>query len=889
MLVCAPPPHAWLLYHGGGFESTEGGRETWFASRRSWLLPLRRGGPEPDPEDPPPAWFALNTSVAAEQRDAVERVLDSEEQRARMLPDGRLIVVAQQSVVELWPPLTGDADAVLARSYVWRARLLRFVDEYEDQSVTPLNETHAIVFGGTGDFDAASGGAAPTFLLHVPRDASGAREAEWTRFDLASAAADSNGAALPMALPPLGGAPLPLAGHSAALLGTPPQLVTFGGAVELSDELELEGTAIMQRLDIERRQWFVMPIVGRTRASSSSGSGSGSAIDAWPPAMHDAAFASAKCSDGSERLVLFGGSVPPTWMGVEFDDEAYDGTWLWDASACEGDCGGGAAAVDRCVLGACVCDAPFVSAFGELDADSRNDQFQRVELLNAASSGLSVAPDCSASGLPGWIVAVVAVAALCLLAAIVAAACLVVQRRRQAQSADDAVDVDGTGDNDGDADDAFGTEALRVASQFKIDDVDVERGEVLGEGAFGTVRRGRLHGRTPVAIKELKQGADIDQRELLAEAKTWQALPPHPNLAQFFGVVLKPFALVFELVPLGSLEDALYGADASRHVDFAAAERCSLELDVACGLAHLHAFQIVHRDCAARNVLLEKRADSGEYRGKLTDFGQARTANGTYLEGSTVSKVGPVRWMAPEQMADMTFSAKSDVYALAVVWYEIEARQQPWAGLSNLVAAQQVLGGKHLTLPDGANEHIRAMALKCWSKKPQSRPSARRVVRTLVAAVGDADDSARLPVGRGDQSASATTSLRNSAYSRMPEAPSGRVDNDGNDGAGGDAYSRMPSEPAIYSSSSGTATSSLSGKLSAVDRHFRDYADCEELAATAKERNERPGKGAPAYDVVAPLEDEQNGAAAETSESDYDDDDDTEENSDAPRQRKAKA
>ena len=90
----------------------------------------------------------------------------------------------------------------------------------------------------------------------------------------------------------------------------------------------------------------------------------------------------------------------------------------------------------------------------------------------------------------------------------------------------------------------------------------------------------------------------------------------------------------------GALVDALYGKN-PRH--FSTSRRAKIAYGAACGLAHLHDQNIVHRDIAARNVLL-----SAKFVAKLGDFGMARemepeNKNNTHRDAKAT--IGPLRWM----------------------------------------------------------------------------------------------------------------------------------------------------------------------------------------------------------------------------------------------------
>jgi serine/threonine protein kinase len=85
-------------------------------------------------------------------------------------------------------------------------------------------------------------------------------------------------------------------------------------------------------------------------------------------------------------------------------------------------------------------------------------------------------------------------------------------------------------------------------------------------------------------------------------------------------------------------------------------------LDTARGIQHLHEQNIVHRDIAARNMLL---THTGQI--KVSDFGLSRN---TLEDGfKTKSKTGPLRWMAIESLVSREYSPQSDIWSYGVLMW----------------------------------------------------------------------------------------------------------------------------------------------------------------------------------------------------------------------------
>jgi hypothetical protein len=267
---------------------------------------------------------------------------------------------------------------------------------------------------------------------------------------------------------------------------------------------------------------------------------------------------------------------------------------------------------------------------------------------------------------------------------------------------------------------------------------DLELGSVLGQGAFGVVRRAEWRGRT-VAVKQIKKstiGDDKAVADFEEEIGRMAALPMHENVVRLFGVVELAngdVGAVVEYCAQGALVEALYGEKAR---DLSPDELLQIAYDAACGVMHLHANKIVHRDIAARNVLLAGKKDLVA---KVSDFGMARNLDSVYSgisnEQHTAASIGPVKWMAPEQLDRMAYSRASDVFAFGVLLYEIFARSMPWPGLANVNVVLRVSKGERMELPKTVPAAVRNTMKQCWAHEAKERPKMAAVVDELRVAL----------------------------------------------------------------------------------------------------------------------------------------------------------
>ncbi|HSQ68425.1 MAG TPA: serine/threonine-protein kinase [Polyangiaceae bacterium] len=238
-----------------------------------------------------------------------------------------------------------------------------------------------------------------------------------------------------------------------------------------------------------------------------------------------------------------------------------------------------------------------------------------------------------------------------------------------------------------------------MGSVYEVEDVGIGRAYVLKT----------LH-------RELAGEGEL-RRQMEREARVLGRLS-HPNVVQVFtaGVTDDELSLPFivmERLRGGSLREVLRG---NGGLPARAAVRVAIELLDA--LDQLHEIGVVHCDLKPENVFLHA-TPRGEVIPKLLDFGVARVLP----RGEAKAKLGgTVRYSSPEQLRGEEVDARSDVYAMALVLYEMLAGTGPFAdarGAENVARAQ-------LTRVPGPIKGVPAplMALlgRALAKKPSERP-----------------------------------------------------------------------------------------------------------------------------------------------------------------------
>ncbi|XP_065751553.1 focal adhesion kinase 1 isoform X14 [Phocoena phocoena] len=256
------------------------------------------------------------------------------------------------------------------------------------------------------------------------------------------------------------------------------------------------------------------------------------------------------------------------------------------------------------------------------------------------------------------------------------------------------------------------------ARDYEIQRERIELGRCIGEGQFGDVHQGAYtspeNPALAVAIKTCKNCTSDSVREkFLQEALTMRQFD-HPHIVKLIGVITEnPVWIIMELCTLGELRSFLQVRKYS--LDLASLILYAYQLSTA--LAYLESKRFVHRDIAARNVLVSSNDCV-----KLGDFGLSR-----YMEDSTYYKASkgklPIKWMAPESINFRRFTSASDVWMFGVCMWEILMHGvKPFQGVKNNDVIGRIENGERLPMPPNCPPTLYSLMTKCWAYDPSRRP-----------------------------------------------------------------------------------------------------------------------------------------------------------------------
>lgn len=306
---------------------------------------------------------------------------------------------------------------------------------------------------------------------------------------------------------------------------------------------------------------------------------------------------------------------------------------------------------------------------------------------------------------------------------------LIKKRRKVARQKEDLYNLAGRPN-------IFSTAELKLATE------NFSSQNMVGEGGYGPVYKGKLPDGRVIAVKQLSQSSHQGKSEFVTEVATISTVQ-HRNLVKLHGCCIdssKPL-LVYEYLENGSLDQALFGRS-NLNLDWPT--RFEIILGIARGLTYLHeesSVRIVHRDIKASNVLLDT-----DLKPKISDFGLAKLYDEKKTHMST-KIAGTFGYLAPEYAMRGHLTEKADVFAFGVVALETVAGRSntdnslehdkiylfEWAwGLYEREQAVKIVDPKLNEFDSEEAFRVINAALLCTQGSPHQRPPMSKVMAILT-------------------------------------------------------------------------------------------------------------------------------------------------------------
>ncbi|MGH9795573.1 MAG: alpha/beta fold hydrolase [Candidatus Acidiferrales bacterium] len=268
----------------------------------------------------------------------------------------------------------------------------------------------------------------------------------------------------------------------------------------------------------------------------------------------------------------------------------------------------------------------------------------------------------------------------------------------------------------------------------------------LGAGGMGVVYRARdTKLEREVALKVLPDALmsnSTARARLVREAKTASALN-HPNICHIYEVGEADGHSYIAMEHVGGRP--LSQSIPAEGLPSETVLRYAVQLSDA--LAHAHERNVLHRDMKSANVMV-----TPEGHVKVLDFGLAKRAVAESDEGAmTVDSVtqagavaGTLHYLAPELLRGQPADARSDIWALGVVLFEMATGKFPFSGKTGFEASAAILRESPQQLPPQVPAGLRSIIGRCLAKEPAQRYQRASELRAAVEAISS--DSAAAPV-----------------------------------------------------------------------------------------------------------------------------------------------
>ena len=282
-----------------------------------------------------------------------------------------------------------------------------------------------------------------------------------------------------------------------------------------------------------------------------------------------------------------------------------------------------------------------------------------------------------------------------------------------------------------------GGEVRTLAERYRLD-------EVIGRGGMSTVYRGTDTAldrvvAVKVALDPLVEQSPIYLARFTREATAGAAID-HPGVVTVYdaGADGPTRFIVMEFIEGKSLADLL-----REHSPLEPAEAADIAAQAADALSAAHARGIVHRDIKPGNIMVTPDGSV-----KVLDFGIARAVDsGTLTQTATV--LGTSAYMSPEQALGQPADARSDIYSLGCVLYEMLTGKPPFvADVAAAVMHQHVrvepkpARDRNPAIPLALNDVVMQMLAKDPKDRPQTAADVRDRLRHAIGNPGPEDDAA---------------------------------------------------------------------------------------------------------------------------------------------------
>ncbi|KAM4738693.1 tyrosine-protein kinase RYK isoform 2-T2 [Anableps anableps] len=284
-----------------------------------------------------------------------------------------------------------------------------------------------------------------------------------------------------------------------------------------------------------------------------------------------------------------------------------------------------------------------------------------------------------------------------------------------------------------------------MEAKVKVKDIAISRDrvtlrDVLQEGTFGRIFHGvLLDEKDPtkekqVFVKTVKDHAsEVQVTMMLTESCKLRGLH-HRNLLPICHVCTEEGEKPMVLLPFmawGNLKLFLRQcklAEANNPQAISQQDLVYMAIQIACGMSYLARREVIHKDLAARNCVIDDNMQV-----KITDNALARDLFPMDYHCLGDNENRPVRWMALESLLNNDFSSASDVWAFGVtLWELMTLGQTPYVDIDPFEMSAYLKDGYRIAQPINCPDELFAVMACCWALDPEERPKFQQLVQCLT-------------------------------------------------------------------------------------------------------------------------------------------------------------
>ncbi|KAM9315867.1 tyrosine-protein kinase RYK [Gastrophryne carolinensis] len=282
-------------------------------------------------------------------------------------------------------------------------------------------------------------------------------------------------------------------------------------------------------------------------------------------------------------------------------------------------------------------------------------------------------------------------------------------------------------------------------AKAKVKDIAISRErvtlkDVLQEGTFGRIFHGIIvdekdpSKEKAVFVKTVKdQASEVQITMMLTESCKLRGLH-HRNLLPIGHVCIEDGEKPMVLLPYmnwGNLKLFLRQCklvEANNPQAISQQDLVHMAIQIACGMSYLARREVIHKDLAARNCVIDESLQV-----KITDNALSRDLFPMDYHCLGDNENRPVRWMSLESLVNKEFSSAGDVWAFGVtLWELMTLGQTPYVDIDPFEMAAYLKDGYRIAQPINCPDELFAVMACCWALDPEERPKFQQLVQCLT-------------------------------------------------------------------------------------------------------------------------------------------------------------